>query len=154
MRLTTKQKLIKFGTTHLMPVVRLYWRVFKPITFGVKVIIEHDGKFIFIKNSYTYELWSLVGGGIKRKEKPEEAAIREVKEEVGIDLKEIKFLGTVVSTSEGKRDTVHAFYGKSDTLNIIPDEFEIAKAEWFTRENLPNLGPIAKSIWNLFLPYT
>ncbi len=60
----------------------------------VGILIEReDGKMLFqlrdnnptIKNK---NLWSLFGGGIKTGEKPVEAAIRELKEELGIKIKE------------------------------------------------------------------
>jgi len=66
------------------------------------ILIENnDGKMLFqlrdnnpkIKNR---NCWSLFGGGINKNETPTEAAIRELKEELGIDIKkEQLYLWTV-----------------------------------------------------------
>ena len=52
MSLTLKQKVIKILNPISLPVFLLYLKIFKPNTYGVKVIIEHDGKFLLIRNSY------------------------------------------------------------------------------------------------------
>lgn len=83
MSLNAKQKVIKFLTPILLPIVRLYWRIFKPKTFGVKVIVENNDKFLLIRNSYGRKRWTFPGGKIENNEEPKDAAFREVKEEVG-----------------------------------------------------------------------
>ena len=40
-------------------------------------------------------MWSLIGGGIHNNETPEEAAIREAEEEIGIKIDNPKYLGTI-----------------------------------------------------------
>jgi 8-oxo-dGTP pyrophosphatase MutT (NUDIX family) len=149
--LTYKQKIIKFLTPILLPIVRLYWRTFKPETFGVKVIIEHEGKFLWVRNDYGYRSITFPGGGIEKGESPEHAAIREVKEEVGIDLINPRMVKSLLSTEEGKKDNITIFYGQSGTDNFTLDDFEIAEAAWFTKDNLPKFSPLSKKIWDIFI---
>ncbi|MEK7195749.1 MAG: NUDIX domain-containing protein, partial [Patescibacteria group bacterium] len=66
------------------PLMRFYWFLVHPKTSGVKCLIEHDGKFLVIRNTYGEMHWTLPGGGIKKGESPEQAVLREVKEEVRI----------------------------------------------------------------------
>ncbi len=139
------------------PFARLYWHIFKPKTFGVKVIIEHNGQLLLIKNSYGGDFWTLPGGGIDKGETPAEAAIREVREEAGIklDLAALKEMGSYVTNHEGKIDTVYVFYATGDS-KIIIDGTEVIAAAWFAKASLPdNLGLQAKkslAIWNTKTP--
>jgi 8-oxo-dGTP diphosphatase len=57
--------------------------------------------------------WDLFGGHVENGETPEEALIREVKEELGIDLKEWKFFRTYVCTEGDAYPNVkHIFWSK------------------------------------------
>ncbi len=61
---------------------------------GVKAIIEKDGKILFLKRSKEYkdldEAWDIPGGRINFGEEPEEGLRREIIEETGLELNEIK----------------------------------------------------------------
>lgn len=134
----------------IFPFVKIYWKVYKPSTRGVKIIIEHNGQFLLIRNSYGYRRWTFPGGGINKKEELLDAARREVQEEVGLQLKTLQPLGVITSTSEGKRDTIHIIYATTTIKDITIDAIEIAHAEWFSLDTLPPLGPIAQKIWNTY----
>ena len=49
------------------------------------------GEILFVKASYR-DNWTLPGGVIEEDESPRDACLREVKEEIGLDLKAVKFL--------------------------------------------------------------
>jgi len=59
---------------------------------GVKVVLTNDAEEILLQlrslNMEKGGKWSLWGGGIEENETPEEAIVREVKEEIGFDLKD------------------------------------------------------------------
>lgn len=119
-------------------VLSIYWQVFKPKTQGVKVIIESGGKILMIKNSYGGVRWNLPGGGVDKGETALDAALREAREEVGIQVDEttIQEIGSYVTTHEGKIDTVHVFHGFTTQDSEI-DNDEIVQAAWFSRDALP-----------------
>src|SRR5947208_16401491 len=48
----------------------VYWFVFRPNTQGVKCLIEHDGRWLMIRNSYGKGHWTFPGGAIGRHETP------------------------------------------------------------------------------------
>jgi len=60
-------------------------------------IIEHEGKILMItrENGEFAGYWETPGGHIEQGETPEEAVIREVKEEAGIDVRIKKALGVI-----------------------------------------------------------
>lgn len=61
---------------------------------AVKALIKNGDKFLIVKQvAKDQEVWDLPGGRIKYGESPQEALIREVKEEINFDIKIIKPLG-------------------------------------------------------------
>jgi 8-oxo-dGTP pyrophosphatase MutT (NUDIX family) len=117
--------------------LRLYWRIRKPVTFGVRAIVLHrDGRLLLVKHTYD-RYWYLPGGGRKRGEAPEAAIEREVLEEIGITALRIeKKLGTYFSQREGKRDTIDVFVARAEEFGRL-QRLEIAAAEWFKPDALP-----------------
>lgn len=73
-----------------------------------------------------------------RKELPTEAAKREVKEEVGIEILNPIYLGEYLSTRQYKRDTVYCFYTSVKESFFKIDNQEIEEAQWFLKSNIPN----------------
>ncbi len=121
----------------LYPAYQLYCFIFRPKTFGVTCIIECKGEILMIRNSYGKNTWTFPGGGIKKNETSEEAAKREVLEEVGIRIKNVQQIGEFKSELEYKKDTVFCFSAKVNDKNFVIQESEISEAKWFSGENIP-----------------
>jgi len=117
--------------------MKVYWFVVRPRTTGVRCIIKNEGQILLIRMSYGLKRWTLPGGGVGRGETLEEAVIREVREEVGIEIKTLRKLGSVFFGEEYKRDTMWVFSAKVESREFKIDEFEILKAGWFSPDNLP-----------------
>ena len=60
--------------------------IHEKIDYTADVFIVHRGK-VLLRMHDKYHLWLVPGGHIELDEDPNEAAIREVKEEVGLDIK-------------------------------------------------------------------
>lgn len=76
--------------------------------------------------------WSFPKGHVEPGETEEQTALREIKEETGIDVELNTFFREVVSYSP-KRDTtkdVIYFLGKAKTFQYTPQEEEIAQIKW------------------------
>lgn len=119
------------------PIRLTYWFIFRPKTKGVKCVVENEGRFLLVKLSYSHKKWTIPGGGVNQNETLEEAARREVFEEVGIKLGEMKKIGEYLSTEEYKIDTITVFYSPVSSLEFKIDGQEIIEAGWFDRQNLP-----------------
>lgn len=65
----------------------------KPTHIGTTVILSNNDKILF-ELRRDCNRWSLIGGGLKINESLEECALREIKEETGIDLNisDLKFV--------------------------------------------------------------
>ncbi|MBX4210924.1 NUDIX domain-containing protein [Candidatus Parcubacteria bacterium] len=60
--------------------------IHEKIDFTVEVFIVHKNKVLLRKHD-KYKIWLSVGGHVELDEDPNAAALREVKEEVGLDVK-------------------------------------------------------------------
>lgn len=116
--------------------MRVYWTVRRPDTHGALVAIWHDGKVLVIKNSYV-EYYSLPGGYVGRNETGREAAVRELREEVGIEVRveQLEPLFDETNPWEGKRDHVEIFgLDLEQRPQIAIDRREVVAAEWLEPE--------------------
>lgn len=66
------------------------------IDFTVETFVVHRDR-VLLRFHDKYNIWLSVGGHIELDEDPNEAAVREVKEEVGLD---IKLVGEIADTEE------------------------------------------------------
>jgi 8-oxo-dGTP pyrophosphatase MutT (NUDIX family) len=76
--------------------------IHEKIDFTVEVFVVHKNKVLLRKHD-KYHIWLSVGGHIELDEDPIQAAIREVKEEVGLDIE---------------------LFGDTDTLDANRDEYQ------------------------------
>lgn len=91
----------------------------KHIGAGV-LIFNESHQLLIVKPNYK-EGWSIPGGGVDIDETPRVAAIRETKEEVGLDLKNIALICVEYTSKKGiKPETLQFIYygGELDTNDI------------------------------------
>ncbi|MCA9953228.1 MAG: NUDIX domain-containing protein [Anaerolineales bacterium] len=114
---------------------RCYWRIFHPITLGVKILLIKDGQVWLVKHSYQHG-WFLPGGGVKRNEDLETAVRREAREELGAELGEVYLFGTYSAITELKNDHVVVFYCHDFTVGQA-DKAEILAVRPYPLDQLP-----------------
>jgi 8-oxo-dGTP pyrophosphatase MutT (NUDIX family) len=65
-------------------ILKLKWFLRRPRTFGAHAVaLTPAGKIVLVKLRYA-DGWRVPGGGRKRDEKPEQAVLRELREEIGM----------------------------------------------------------------------
>ncbi|MBI2610432.1 NUDIX domain-containing protein [Candidatus Kaiserbacteria bacterium] len=106
---------------------------------GVRIIIVKDRLIVLVTHWYAPWVWTLPGGGVEREESPEQAAVREGKEETGLAIKTLAGEIGTYTGSMGKRDKIRVYYtGDFDgNLTLLPN-FEIMGRSWFDIDNLPD----------------
>ena len=124
--------------------------VYKPVYFlvGVKtVVFGPDGNILLIQRSDKLPRahgWDLVGGGVDQGEDPTNAAIREILEEPGLSIYNVKPITTYISQNSDNKDIITiGFYAKTDDSNVTLG-WENESYQWVPIEkaidfNLPDL---------------
>jgi NAD+ diphosphatase len=82
-------------------------------------------------------MYSVLAGFVEPGESLEEAVVREVREEVGISIKDIKYFGS--QPWPFPHSLMIGFTATYAGGNISLDDSEIEDAGWFTANNLPRI---------------
>ncbi len=117
---------------------RLRWRVTRPVTLGVRLLLVQDGSVLLVRHTYQ-PYWFLVGGGVRRGETLEQAARREAAEEVGACLGALRLHGVYTNFFDYKSDHVVVFTCADFTLSDVKDvkSPEIEQLAFFPCGQLP-----------------
>ncbi|MFD5508992.1 NUDIX hydrolase [Streptomyces sp. NPDC127051] len=109
-------------------------------------IIVQDGRVLMARRRQQEGklLWAFPGGGIEAGESPEEAAVREVAEEVGLEVAAVQVLGDRVHPQSGVHMTYVACTVVSGEASVV-DEEELAEVVWLEHAEIPTYVP-----WGLF----
>lgn len=110
---------------------------------GIGVIIIRDGKILLgkRKNAHGEGAWCYPGGHLEYGESWEKCSQREVKEETGIEIKNLRF-GTVTNDLFEKEQKHYiticmlADFASGEVRVLEPDKCE--KWDWFEWDNLPH----------------
>jgi len=100
------------------------------------VVTDLSGAILMLRHHYGSQNWSLPGGGVKRGEDAEAAALRELKEEVGIDAEQLRLVEVIEDEVSGSPHICHLFTVTCDQ-HPVADNREIAEAKFFPAHSLP-----------------
>lgn len=118
---------------------------FPRISPAVIIAIQKDDAVLLAHNhNFREGLYGLIAGFIETGETAEEAVVREIREEVGIEVEDVTYH---MSQSWPFPDSL--MFGFSATWKsgeINPDGVEILDAQWFTKDHLPPELPGPKTI--------
>lgn len=114
---------------------------------AVAAIIQNNNNQILLlkrgaKTRNESGFWENIGGGIDGTESPEEAIIRECKEEIGTELINLRTLFVTTSDSEGQRWEVTVFTGKIKGEPAVQEPEKCLELQWVSANKLSNL-PLA-----------
>lgn len=105
------------------------------------IIVNQDGKILIIKRAVRKEkaypgLWDLPGGGVEEGETLQQAAVREAKEETGLDIKpgEDYFY---VYHYEDKDLYVYGMISKISNTSVMLSE-EHTECRWISKDEYKN----------------
>lgn len=110
-------------------------------TEGAHVLVRDDaGRYLVVRTTYLGPGWMLPGGRVERSETPHAAAVRETREETGI---EVRVERLVLVDAHRRRNVSFVFAATAVGGALAPQFGEIAEVGWLGREE------IAASSWRL-----
>ena len=119
---------------------------------GVAIIITKDDQVLLMKRKGVHGTgtWSTPGGHLDFGETPEQCAAREAKEEVGLDITDIRFrsiTNDIFDQQEKHYITIWMDGRSASGEPTIAAEKEVAEIGWFAWNALPQ--PLFLSLENL-----
>ena len=119
---------------------------------GVAILVTKENQVLLMKRKGVHGqgTWSTPGGHLEFRETPEECAVREAKEEVGLDVADLRFRAVTNDVFEGTGKHYITIWMEAHTTSNNPRiaaEDEVAEIEWFAWDSLPE--PLFLSLENL-----
>ncbi len=115
--------------------------IYPKISPAVIVAITCKNKILLAKgHNRKINYYSLIAGFVEIGETFEEAVKREVKEEIGLDITNIKYYKSQPWPFSNSI-MIGYFADGDDSQKISIDKSEILEADWFSFDNLPNHSP-------------
>lgn len=118
------------------------WASGRVFTAGSIVLVFDDGGRVLLARQWYRRGWSLPGGYMEPGEQAIDAAVRECREEVGLDLEvaDLRLLATYVQSGRRHIEHVHIHVRPIAAALARPARRrEIASVAWFGVESLPLL---------------
>jgi ADP-ribose pyrophosphatase YjhB (NUDIX family) len=118
-----------------------------PSLTGVKCALTDGERVLLVRHTYGRPGWGLPGGILRHGEDPARTTRRELREELGLEVGELRGLGEIEVAIDGRHDRVHCFAAAVSRPAMRPDGAEIADARWWPRDRLPEqLSPYTREI--------
>lgn len=110
------------------------------LTPAVIVRVEKEGKILLARHSQrSHEFWTCLAGYVEIGESLEDCVLREVREEVGIEVANVRYAGSQHWPYPNQLMLAFRADWQAGDLRLQPDE--IADARWFDPADLPNIPP-------------
>lgn len=114
----------------LQPLVPIGWG-------GVKCVLTDGDRVLLVRHTYGLRRWDLPGGHRLRRERPPDAARREMHEELGVEIDRFTALGQLHIQNGRYRRTVDVCGAELSSPSLQLDPAEIEVAGWFELGRLP-----------------
>lgn len=121
---------------------------FPRIEPAVIVLVSDGDKLLLVRHAQRIQnLYACVSGFVEIGETPEQCVMREVKEETGISVKNIRYVGS--QSWPFPDQLMLAYRAEYESGEILPQPEEIAEVAWFDKNNLPTIpkpGSVAHNL--------
>ena len=124
----------------------------------VDAFIKRNNRYLAIRRAKNVEIgtWETPGGKVNLNERVEDALKREIREELGVDIKINKFLGWGEGfncpTEFGFKIHRFVLYFDCEMISgeLKLDGIEVKEYKWVTRDEFKKLRPLSKPIKDFF----
>ena len=120
---------------------------------GIHLLVRKEGKFLVLKRASNVkepDCWDLPGGTNEWGEQPVEAAIRETKEEAGLEIDVTKLLGAWAFENEHGKWSIELLGFGEVRGGEISLEDKFAEYRWLTLKEMMALEPKRNHLEALF----
>jgi NAD+ diphosphatase len=108
------------------------------ISPAVMVLVRRDNELLLARSPHFKPgVFSALAGFVEAGETLEQCAMREVKEEVGIEISHLRYFSS--QSWPFPNSLMVAFFAEYAGGELTPDPNEIEAADWFTLDALPRL---------------
>jgi len=116
-------------------------RIFFPaIEPAIIVLVEKNEQILLAKHAYrNTNVYTCLAGFVEQGETVEQAVHREVREEAGIEIQKVRYVGS--QSWPFPNQLMLAFKAEWESGDIHPDPKEIDELKWFLRDALPPIPP-------------
>jgi len=114
----------------------VYWNPPSPVT---SVIVQRKDSVLMLRRAQAplRGFWCLPGGYIRYEETPEVAAVREFKEETGLDVQLDRLIGVYQIDTDPRGVNIDIIWLGTVLGGVITGDKESDKIQWFKTSNLP-----------------
>jgi NAD+ diphosphatase len=118
----------------------------------VIVLVHRADELLLARNAnFPQPMYSTLAGFIEAGETAEETLEREVKEEVGVDVTNIRYFQS--QSWPFPNQLMLGYFAEYAGGDIVVDQVEIADAQWFHHTDLPMIPPVASISGQLIQAY-
>lgn len=108
------------------------------------VLVEKEGKILLARHKHrNTDIFTCLAGYMEPGETLEECVAREVEEEAGIKVKDIRYVGS--KSWPFPDQLMLAFRAEWESGDLVPEASEIHELHWFSRDKLPAI-PLRGSV--------
>lgn len=115
------------------------WTYYDQLKVGAAALVEQDGKLLLLRRARPpwKGQWYLPAGYVEAGETPQDAAVREVREECGLEVKVANFLDTLFFNDDPRGNGLLLVYRCQITGGELVLTEEITEFQWFSPEEIP-----------------
>jgi ADP-ribose pyrophosphatase YjhB (NUDIX family) len=120
--------------------------VFREHKVAAAVIVERDGRVLLVRRRLNPRrgLWSLPAGFVDFEETPAQAAVRECREETGLEVEIVDLLDVIAGAEHGDADIVIVYVarwlGDGRVEGHLRAADDVDRVSFFAPEDLPRLA--------------
>ena len=116
---------------------------------GALAVVMNEGKLLMIRRAEHLKraggMWGLPGGLMEQGEIPQESAVRELKEELGLEGQAGRLLGASMSHT-GEYRLYWVEVNLNNHTQPVPQDVEVAEARWVAPAEVSGLVPLIQGI--------